>query len=145
MSIRDYQTKAQLADRVPGSTRDDKALMVPLLGLAGETGTLLTEYKKWLREGAAYQIFKDRIAEDLGDILWYVAHIASKEGLDLETVAVENLKKLESRWLPGEGELSCYLHLFDEEFAAREQLPREFRIEIAEVQSDGGVKVQMTT
>ncbi len=91
MSIRDYQTKAQLADRVPGSTRDDKALMVPLLGLAGETGTLLTEYKKWLREGAAYQIFKDRIAEDLGDILWYVANIASKEGLDLETVAVENL------------------------------------------------------
>lgn len=144
MRIRDYQTKAQLTDRVPGSTRDDKALMVPLLGLAGETGTLLTEYKKWLREGAAYQIFKDRIAEDLGDILWYVANIASKEGLDLETVAVENLKKLESRWLPGEGGLSCYLHLFDEEFAAREQLPREFRIEIAEVQSDGGVKVQMT-
>ena len=70
MKIRDYQTKAASTDQVPGTERDDRALMVPLLGLAGETGTLLTEYKKWLREGAAYQIFKERIAEDLGDILW---------------------------------------------------------------------------
>ena len=52
------------------------------------------------------------------------------------------LKKLET-WLPRRRRLAA-ISLFDEEFAAREQLPREFRIEIAEVQSDGGVKVQMT-
>lgn len=144
MRLRDYQAKAVSTDQVPGTGRDNKALLVPLLGLAGETGTLLTEYKKWLREGAAYQIFKERIAEDLGDILWYVANIASKEGLDLEEVAQENLKKLQARWLPGHESDSCYLRQFDEKFPAHEQLPRHFRIEIAEVRTGKVTRVQMT-
>ncbi len=144
MTLRDYQTKAVSTDQVPGTGRDNRGLLVPLLGLAGETGTLLTEYKKWLREGAAYQIFKERIAEDLGDILWYVANIASKEGLDLEEVAQENLKKLQARWLPGHESDTCYLRQFDEQFPAHEQLPRHFRIEIAEVRAGKATRVQMT-
>jgi NTP pyrophosphatase (non-canonical NTP hydrolase) len=144
MKIRDYQTKAASTHQVPGTERDDRALMVPLLGLAGETGTLLTEYKKWLREGSAYQIFKERIAEDLGDILWYVANIASKEGLDLEAIARENLKKLQSRWLPSDEGESCFLRQFDEQFPPKEQFPRTFRIEIAEVKAGTATKVQMT-
>ena len=117
--------------------------MVPLLGLAGEAGTLLTEYKKWLREGESYQIFKERVAEELGDILWYVANIASKEELNLETIAKENLKKGKSRWLPAHIADPGRMRLFDEAFPAGEQLPRRFRIEFSEETCNDGVKVHL--
>ncbi len=102
MKLHEYQLEALKTDQVPGNRKDkdDAGIMVPLLGLAGEAGSLLTEYKKWLREGASYQIFKDRVVEELGDILWYVANIASKEDLNLEVVAEENLKKVRRRWMP---------------------------------------------
>jgi len=35
-------------------------------------------YKKYLRAGGAYKIFTDRVSEELGDILWYLANIAAK-------------------------------------------------------------------
>jgi len=116
-------------------------IMVPLLGLSGESGTLLTEYKKWLREGASYQIFKHRVSEELGDILWYVANIASKEGLNLEQIAKDNIKKAKSRWLPANGADQGRLRLFDEAFPSGEQLPRNFRIEFSEETCKSGVKV----
>ena len=143
MKLREYQLEAQKTDQVPGTRKDDgrAGIMVPLLGLAGEAGTLLTEYKKWLREGESYQIFKDRVSEELGDILWYVSNIASKEGLDLESIAKHNLKKAKSRWLPANGADQGRLRLFDETFPAGEQLPRTFRIEFNEESCKGGVKV----
>jgi NTP pyrophosphatase (non-canonical NTP hydrolase) len=109
MDLQQYQLEASKTDQVPGS--DIKSLMVPLLGLAGEAGSLLTEYKKLLRDGEAYRIFKERIAEELGDILWYVANIATKAELNLADVAHGNLTKIRDRWqtrgdaglLPGRG------------------------------------------
>jgi NTP pyrophosphatase (non-canonical NTP hydrolase) len=145
MRFQEYQLEAQKTDQVPGNrTDDDRAgIMVPLLGLAGEAGSLLTEYKKWLREGASYQIFKDRVAEELGDILWYISNIASKEGLCLEVIATENLKKAASRWLPAaQGEVS-QLPKFDATFPAGEQFPRQFRVEFGEETSADGVRVTM--
>jgi NTP pyrophosphatase (non-canonical NTP hydrolase) len=143
MRIREYQLEAQKTDQVPGTREDEgrAGIMVPLLGLAGEAGTLLTEYKKWLREGESYQIFKDRVSEELGDILWYVSNIASKEGLDLESIARDNLKRARSRWLPANGADQGRLRLFDEAFPEGEQLPRSFRIEFSEESCKGGVKV----
>lgn len=145
MNFREYQLEAQRTDQVPG-TRTQEAgagIMVPLLGLAGEAGTLLTEYKKWLREGSSYQIFKERVTEELGDILWYVANIASKEELDLDVIATENLRKAKSRWLPPEGGQPEPMRLFDEAFPRSEQLPRRFQVEFGEDVSAGGVKVKM--
>ena len=39
----------------------------------------------------------DELAKELGDVLWYVAQIATELDTDLETVARENLMKLEDR------------------------------------------------
>lgn len=142
MTLKEYQQRALTTDQVPGSASDEKSIMVPLLGLAGETGSLLTEYKKRIREGHAYQIFKDRIAEELGDILWYVSNIASKSRLDLEEIANLNLKKIGSRWLPPE-EGKGRRRLFDDPYPAREQFPRQFEITIEEVEVAGKVKVAM--
>jgi NTP pyrophosphatase (non-canonical NTP hydrolase) len=55
------------------------------MGLAGETGELLTELKKVKREyGRAGLIHKKRIEEELGDILWYAVTIARRAGLDFQ-------------------------------------------------------------
>jgi NTP pyrophosphatase (non-canonical NTP hydrolase) len=146
MDLREYQLEAQKTDQIPGNRtdKDGPGIMVPLLGLAGEAGTLLTEYKKWLSEGPSYQIFKDRVTEELGDILWYVANIASKEDLDLDAIAQENLRKARNRWLPADASQPGRMKLFDEAYPADEQLPRQFRVEFREEISPDGVKVKMS-
>ncbi len=47
-------------------------LTVALYGLAGETGSIHTLYKKRLRDGDRFTGFQDRVKEELGDILWYL-------------------------------------------------------------------------
>jgi NTP pyrophosphatase (non-canonical NTP hydrolase) len=37
------------------------------------------------------------MSQELGDVLWYVAQIASELGLELEEIAQANLEKLLSR------------------------------------------------
>lgn len=145
MDLREYQLEAKKTDQTPGLRKniDEPGVMVPLLGLAGEAGSLLTEYKKWLREGASYQIFKSRVAEELGDILWYVANIAFKEELDLGDIAKENLRKAQSRWLPPQVSLPGRVQPFDDGYPANERLPRSFRVEFGEESSVHGIRVTM--
>ena len=97
MQLADYRTQALETDRT-GLNGADAAQLVPLLGLAGEAGQLLSEYKKWLRDGPSHVRFVDRMHEELGDILWYIANVASKYGLDLEDIAAANLAKTRARF-----------------------------------------------
>ena len=69
-----------------------------MLGLAGETGQLLSEYKKHLRDGEAHRLFKERVSEELGDLLWYIANVASKFDLTLSEIAAANFAKVKARW-----------------------------------------------
>src|SRR2546423_606644 len=89
MNLQTYQERAAATDRNPAT--DEAGMMIPLLGLAGEAGELLTEFKKRLRDGESHTQFRDRFAEELGDLLWYLANLATKFGLDLEDVASRNL------------------------------------------------------
>ena len=56
MEISRYQMEAERTDQAP-SKPDGKfeSMMIPLLGLVGESGSLMTEYKKYLRDGDAYK------------------------------------------------------------------------------------------
>lgn len=92
MNFADYQSQALETDRT-GLDGSGTAQLIPLFGLAGETGELLSEYKKLLRDGPSHILFVDRLREELGDILWYVSNVASKFGLDLEDIAAANLVK----------------------------------------------------
>ena len=95
MNLNTYQREAQKTDRVPSRQKSDDAgtdLVVPLLGLAGETGELLSEYKKHLRDGDSHLLFRERVSEELGDLLWYVANVAAKFNLKLDDVAQANLR-----------------------------------------------------
>jgi NTP pyrophosphatase (non-canonical NTP hydrolase) len=122
MDLRDYQERAKKTDRNPGM--DEQARMIPLAGLASETGELLGEYKKYLRDGESHKLFKERMAEEVGDLLWYVANVATKFGLDLAQVAEQNLAKCEGRW----GDLPVR-EPFDAGYPEGERFPRQFAID----------------
>ena len=140
MNFNEYQHQAAKTDIV--APEDANAIIVPLLGMAGEVGTLLSEYKKFLRDGSAHQRFKEQVAEDLGDLLWYVSNVAGKFDLRLEDVARSNLDKIATRW-PSGSDGGAY-RLLDEQFPEHEQFPRLFQIEFGEVTTDNGVRVTMT-
>jgi NTP pyrophosphatase (non-canonical NTP hydrolase) len=142
MTLRDYQTEALRTDQVPGTS--ETAMIVPLLGLAGEVGTLLTEYKKRLREGDAYRVYADRVAEELGDILWYVSNVASKAGLNLDDIARANLEKTTRRWTELALTETHEMALFDTGFPEAERLPRIFRIVIDETVDADRARVAIT-
>lgn len=122
--------------------------MIPLLGLAGETGSLLSEYKKWLREGESYRPFSDQVSEEIGDILWYLSNLASKLNLDLDEIAAENLAKIEERWakpVPGADDVlfSSVPQRYDASFPPREQLPLEMRVDFVEEPGPTGSRLTL--
>ena len=122
MNLEEYQTQAVTTDLHPGH----EGMVISLLGLAGEVGELLTEYKKHLRDGEAHHLFNDRVAEELGDLLWYVASVAHKFGLNLNEVAIRNLAKNQSRWNVRIGQSDPTPLYYDEEYPENERLPRHF-------------------
>jgi NTP pyrophosphatase (non-canonical NTP hydrolase) len=128
MDFNSYQREALRTDRVPTPEGADDAasLIVPMLGLAGETGRLLSEYKKHLRDGEAHRLFKDRVSEELGDLLWYIANVASKFDLSLSEIAVANLAKVKGRWSSDRAQPLS----FDAELSEGERLPRQFEVEL---------------
>src|ERR1700693_4910506 len=68
LTFQRYQDLAISTDRKrdPGSSLD-----LYLLGLFGETGSLLSEVKKKQRDAAAYLGYTASVVEELGDVLWY--------------------------------------------------------------------------
>jgi NTP pyrophosphatase (non-canonical NTP hydrolase) len=140
MDFNAYQQAAQRTDRVPGHgpSMERVDLIVPLLGLAGEAGELLSEYKKHLRDGNSYLLFRERISEELGDLLWYIANVAEKSDLKLEDIARANLRKTFDRW----GGASSVSLIFDEKFGAHERLPRRFIVELMEIEINGKAKIR---
>jgi NTP pyrophosphatase (non-canonical NTP hydrolase) len=143
MDLKTYQAQALLTDQVPGLSDDGAvtALIVPMLGLAGETGQLLSEYKKHLRDGEAHRLFKDRVGEELGDLLWYIANVASKFGLDLDQIAQQNLDKVRARFAP----VSLDAPQLDSDFPDSERLPRQMIVRLVEEPGSGPrPKVRMT-
>ena len=69
------------------------------LALAGEVGELANRTKKVFLHGHPYD--QEKVIEELGDILWYVAVYSQDIGIDLLEVAQKNISKLEKRYPEG--------------------------------------------
>jgi len=114
MTLDDYQSRATQTAFYMGS------VLYPALGLSGEAGEVAEKIKKLMRDedidftrdDVAEQIDYEqarRIALELGDVMWYVANLASDIGYSLEEVADLNISKLADRKyrnaLSGSGDL----------------------------------------
>jgi NTP pyrophosphatase (non-canonical NTP hydrolase) len=82
LTIADYAAQALTTDQ----RSDHGSLTFPLLGLFGETGSLLSEVKKKQRDRASYIGYAGAVVEELGDVLWYLTAVAARSGLGLETI-----------------------------------------------------------
>ncbi|HMD57656.1 MAG TPA: nucleoside triphosphate pyrophosphohydrolase family protein [Solirubrobacteraceae bacterium] len=95
MELSDYQQRSRRTAEYPR----EAWLAYPALGLAGEAGEVAEHAKKAIRDdgGAISEARREAMGKELGDVLWYVAQLASELGLDLDRVAEANLEKLLSR------------------------------------------------
>jgi NTP pyrophosphatase (non-canonical NTP hydrolase) len=132
-----YQRKAAETD-LEGVDGDP---LIPLLGLAGEVGALVTEYKKKHRpDGLNYTGFDEVVVTELGDVLWYLAALARRAGVSLSEVAAHNLSKTRGRWL---ADFPSAPLDFDSGFPVEERLPRQFTITFTTTEGDGPPQVRM--
>jgi NTP pyrophosphatase (non-canonical NTP hydrolase) len=95
IELSDYQRLSRRTAEYPRQAW----LAYPALGLAGEAGEVAEHAKKAVRDDGGLVTGERRqaISRELGDVLWYVAQVASELGLDLDEIAQANLDKLLSR------------------------------------------------
>ena len=87
MTFDKYQVKAKQ------TAIYDHPIIYPTLGLCGESGEVAEKVKKHLRDGTSL----DELKKELGDVLWYLASIASDLNISLNDIALTNVEKLQSR------------------------------------------------
>lgn len=74
------------------------------LGLTGEAGEVANQAKKIMRDdlGVLLPDRKTKLIDELGDVLWYAAQLATELGTTLGSVAQGNLDKLSARQESGQ-------------------------------------------
>jgi len=70
-----------------------------VMGLCGESGECIDIVKKFLHQG--HELDREKLAEELGDVAWYLALTAFAIGYDLDTIFEMNKAKLEKRYPNG--------------------------------------------
>jgi NTP pyrophosphatase (non-canonical NTP hydrolase) len=91
-----YQQSSRQTARYPEAGSNP---LYPTLGLCGEAGEVADKVKKVLRDrGGVFDAqAREDLALELGDVLWYVAQLATELNLELEQIAAANLSKLADR------------------------------------------------
>lgn len=68
-----------------------------ILGLIGETGELVDVYKKWMyQSGPDAQLPARKFADELGDVLWYLAELADGMDMNIYDIAGEEFDELDA-------------------------------------------------
>ena len=88
--MNDYQKQAFTT-----ATAESQNIYYMTMGMCGEAGEISNKVKKVMRDGK--QLDLEDIKHELGDVLWYVAGLATILGISLEDVAKANIEKLKSR------------------------------------------------
>lgn len=98
LTIADYAKRAAATDQRKGA----RALTFSMLGLFGEVGSLLSEAKKKQRDAASYLGYAIAVAEEFGDVLWYLSAIARRSRLSLADIAAAAAN--DGTWSPGKND-----------------------------------------
>ena len=94
MTIEEYQLAASRT--AVGKCRD---LANAGLGLTGEAGEVADLIKKHLYQG--HDLPREKVVEELGDLMWYIALTANLIGKGMEEIMQANIDKLWSRYPNG--------------------------------------------
>jgi len=96
MNFEEYQKKSRVTAKYPNIGEN---FIYPVLGLTGEAGEVAEKIKKVIRDKDSIidEETKEMIKKELGDVLWYVAQLATELNLSLNDVAENNIEKLYSR------------------------------------------------
>ena len=93
MTLDEYQKAA--ARTLNPRLNDQEKLLDAAAGIAEEAGEVLAHVRKHLYQGR--ELNRERLAEELGDVLWCVAAVATVSGLELGSIARQNQQKLAVR------------------------------------------------
>ena len=97
MDINEYQKLALRTSR--GELDNEQHLMNGCLGLAGEAGECCDLLKK--RNFQDGREIREKLIDELGDVLWYVSETAAGLGVWLDEIARHNIEKLKKRYPDG--------------------------------------------
>ena len=96
MTLNDYQVAA---DRTSGDLSPWDKVRNGCYGLNGEAGECIDILKKVEFQGHTFD--PEKMLDELGDVLWYVAQAATGLGVTLQEVAEHNIAKLKARYPEG--------------------------------------------
>lgn len=96
MTLNEYQ---KAAERTSGNLTSWDKVRNGCYGLNGEAGECIDILKKTEFQGHDFDPMK--MVDELGDVLWYVAQLATGLGVTLEYVAQHNVDKLLARYPDG--------------------------------------------
>jgi len=96
MDFDDYQKKSR---KTAGYPAIGHPVIYPALGLVNEAGEVAGKIKKVFRdkEGQINEETRAALKAELGDVLWYIAQVATELDLSLDEVAQYNIAKLYDR------------------------------------------------
>ena len=100
MDFNDYQTKSRGTAKYPAIGH---AVIYPTLGLVNEAGEVAGKIKKVFRDkdGELSAEPREALTAELGDVLWYLAQVATELNLSLDEIAEYNITKLMDRQARG--------------------------------------------
>jgi NTP pyrophosphatase (non-canonical NTP hydrolase) len=95
----DFETYQKTSRKTAIYPDKDSNFTYPALGLAGETGEVIEKIKKLVRDKSSVidDEFSEEVKKEMGDVLWYLAQLATELKISLNEVAEENIEKLMSR------------------------------------------------
>ena len=96
MTLNGYMKMAERTDR---PTSDQEGLLNAAMGMVGESAETLEHMKKVIFQG--HGLDRDKLIEESGDTLWYIAKMARYCGITLEELAQRNIDKLKKRYPDG--------------------------------------------
>jgi NTP pyrophosphatase (non-canonical NTP hydrolase) len=96
MNFDDYQARSRKTAKYPVI---DHPVIYPTLGLVNEAGEVAGKIKKVFRdkEGEISEETREALGAELGDVLWYLAQVATELNLSLDEIAESNIAKLYDR------------------------------------------------
>lgn len=83
-------------DRLAGDTELAVRFNHGAIGIVKEGGELLSLLEKWLHYGQGLDV--ERVKDELGDVMWYVALVANCLELSLDEIMEANIRKLSVRY-----------------------------------------------